>query len=355
MKTLACRICSVANACGGCCSGCTAPCNGKQMCSVGEPYDQLIIRAELLDVEITEKGKQMQKKLPHGKAEATDPALHMEMETLRAEREARLEAEEAQDERERMIAQSYELAGQIKAVKMISKFGDVTSLMWLKQVKESKIYKELPGIGTWEKYCEYVGVDRHTTDQNLLNLAVFGEAFIGAITNLRVGYRELRQLRQLKYDGESFQMSDDGKTVVIEGEAITLGEDAGAEIEAALEKLLEKNKTLRERNTRLEKDLKGAVKEEVAGLAAEKTALVQRVKELEQYEPTSMDETRFEAQYKEIMDITATLATKIANLMKMDNLEENPVLAARVEGMVASVGGLSDNLREEWRAQFQIY
>lgn len=39
-----------------------------------------------------------------------------------------------------------------------------------------------------------------------------------------------RQLRQLKYDGESSDVTDDGKTVVIEGEAIALGEDAGAEI-----------------------------------------------------------------------------------------------------------------------------
>lgn len=273
----------------------------------------------------------MQKKLPHGKAEASDPALHMEMETLRQEREERLNAEEAQAERERLIAQSYELAGQIKAVKMISKFGDVTSLMWLKQVKESKIYRDLPGIGTWEKYCEYVGVDRHTVDQDLLNLATFGEAFIGVVTNMRVGYRELRQLRQLRYDGESFQMSDDGKTVIIEGSEISLSDDAAPEIEAALEKLLEKNRTLRERNTKLERDLRGAVKEETAGLLSEKKALLERVKTLEVFEPKADDREWAVNGMQRISDAAAALQLAIAGFLIDEHVSTDRHIQAQVD------------------------
>ena len=297
----------------------------------------------------------MRQKLAPGKAEASDPALHIEMETLRQEREERLDAEEAQADKERRIAECHQFIGRIQASQMFSKLETVSELMWIHDVKKRQLYKNLPGLETWPKFCKSIGyTDRHVDDQ-LKNLEAFGAAFLETVSGLGVGFRELRQLRQLKYDGESFQMSEDGKTVVIEGEVIALGDDAAPEIEAALEKLLEKNKALRERNTKLERDLKGAVKEEMATFTAEKNALVERVKSLEQYEPQPMDETRFEEQYREIMEQMASLATKISRLMKMDNLAENPVLAARVEGYVASVGGLSDNLREEWSAQFQIY
>ena len=144
--------------------------------------------------------------------------------------------EEQQAERERLIAKSYEMAGQIKAVKMMSKFGDVTSLMWLKQVKESKIYRDLPGIGTWESYCNYLGIDRHTADQDLLNLVAFGEEFLVTVADLQVGYRDLRKLRQLTHDGT---ITIEGNTLEIAGESIPLDQDHKEDLKAAIEQILE--------------------------------------------------------------------------------------------------------------------
>lgn len=273
----------------------------------------------------------MQKKLPQGKAESSDPALHMEMETLRQDREERMNADEAQAERERMIAQCHEVIGQIKGFKVIAQFADVGNLVWLRQVKESKIYKNLPDIGTWEKFCDYIGMSRQKVDEDLMNLATFGESFLADVGKIGLGYRELRQLRQLSYDGESFSMSDDGKTVVIEGEAIALGEDAGAEIEAALEKLLEKNKTLRERNTRLEKDLKGVVKEEVAGLTAEKKALVERVKALEPFEPRADDREWAIKGMERIEEAAAALQLAIAGFLIDEHVSTDRHIQARVD------------------------
>lgn len=293
----------------------------------------------------------MQKKLPQGKAEASDPALHMEMETLRQEREERLNAEEAQAERERMIAQCHEVIGQIKGFKVIAQFADVGNLVWLRQVKESKIYKNLPDIGTWEKFCDYIGMSRQKVDEDLMNLATFGESFLADVGKIGLGYRELRQLRQLSYDGESFSMSDDGKTVVIEGEAISLGEDAAPEIEAALEKLLAKNKTLRERNGKLEKDLRGAVKEEMSTFTAEKDALVEQVKKLKQYEPKQLDETQYEAQYKEIHNLMSKLGGCIKAVMALDDLQDHPGAMARVDGYVEGCTYLANELRELWADQ----
>ncbi|MDK9716708.1 MAG: hypothetical protein OEL57_02230 [Trichlorobacter sp.] len=293
----------------------------------------------------------MRQKLTPGKAEATDPALHIEMETLRQEREERLNAEEAQADREARIAEAHEIAGRIQAFTFVGKVLTVTTLVQLRRIKESKAYKDIPNIGTWDKYCEYLGFSREKVDSDLKNLAEFGETFLVTVTGFGLGYRELRQLRQLKYDGESFQMSDDGKTVVIEGEAISLGDDAAPEIEAALEKLLEKNKTLRERNTRLEKDLKGAVKEEVAGLAAEKKALLERVKDLEKYEPQQLDETKYEAQYAEIHNLMSQLGGCIKAVMALDDLQDHPGTMARVDGYVEGCTYLANELRELWADQ----
>lgn len=293
----------------------------------------------------------MRKQLPQGKAEASDPALHMEMETLRQEREERLNSEEAQSEREFRIAECHQYIGRIQASQMFSKLATVSELVWIHDIKKSQLYKDLPGLETWVKFCRSIGYsDRHVDDQ-LKNLETFGSAFLETVSGLGLGYRELRQLRQLKYDGESFQMSDDGKTVVIEGEAISLGEDAAPEIEAALEKLLVKNKALRERNGKLEKDLRGAVKEEVAGLALEKDALVEQVKKLKQYEPKQMDETQYEAQYKEIHNLMSKLGSCIKAVMALDDLQEHPGAMARVDGYVEGCTYLANELRELWADQ----
>lgn len=162
------------------------------------------------------------------------------------EEEARMERlkREQRAERENLIAQCYEMAGQIKTAKMFSKYGDVTSLMWLKQVKESKIYQDLPNIGTWEKYCKYLGLDRHTVDQNLLNLSIFGEELLVTVTNLRVGYRDIRKLRQLTSDGT---ISIDAEVVEIDGERIPLTPEHKDDLQAALDRAIdERNRFIKE-------------------------------------------------------------------------------------------------------------
>ncbi|WP_306534482.1 hypothetical protein [Geobacter sp.] len=118
---------------------------------------------------------------------ARKPAIDVDTATAQTvvEQEGAVElaARQRQEERERLIAQCHEVIGRVQATQMFVKFGDVTNLMFLKQIKESKAYRDVPGIGTWEKFCEIVGVDRHTIDQQLLNIATFGEDFLGYITS----------------------------------------------------------------------------------------------------------------------------------------------------------------------------
>jgi hypothetical protein len=293
----------------------------------------------------------MRQKLPRGKAEASDPALHMEMETLRAEREDRLNAEEIQANRERCIAEAHEVAGRIQALKFVRKVVSVSTLVQLKRIKESKAYKDIPNIGTWDKYCNYLGFSHQNIDKALLNLSALGEKFLLTCEQFSVGYRQLRQLRQLTHDGS---VIIDGDCLTIENESIPIDQDHAEELQAAIERIITDRQEINKRLTKLEKDFTGAVNEEVKGLKTEKKALLERVHDLEKYEPKAIDETRFEEQYQEINELTATLAVKISALMRMETLSENPVLMARVEGYVESATGLVDRLRDEWSEQLQF-
>jgi len=189
-----------------------------------------------------------------------DPDTEAALEVVEMEKKKEELARVEQQTRERLIAQSHEMAGQIKTAVMFSKFGDVSRLVWLKQVKETQIYK---AIGTWDNYCEYIGLDRRTVDENLQNLATFGQDFLATVASLNVGYRELRKLRQLTHDG----------SVVVAAEYVTIGEekipldpDHTEDLQAAIESLLEsrdrqieeQQATLRAKDRRLgdkEKDI----------------------------------------------------------------------------------------------------
>lgn len=141
-----------------------------------------------------------------------------------------------QRKREALIAQTHEMVGQIRATSMISKFANVSGLVWMKQVKESQIYKDLPGLGTWEKFCEYIGISRQKADFDLQNLAAFGEEFLLTVSSLNVGYRDLRKLRQLAADGS---VTIDAEFVTIGEERIPLDKDHGEDLQAAIESILE--------------------------------------------------------------------------------------------------------------------
>jgi len=181
-----------------------------------------------------------------GRHKRVDPDTEAALEVVAMEKKQEELKQIEQQERERLIAQSYEAAGQIKTAMMFSKFGDVSRLMWLKQVKDSKVYRH---FGTWDSYCDYLGLDRHTIDQALLNLAAFGQDFLVTVSGLSVGYRELRKLRQLTAGGD---VVIDAECVCIGDERIPLDQEHTEDLQAAIESLLEaKNKQIEEQQSTL--------------------------------------------------------------------------------------------------------
>ena len=135
-----------------------------------------------------------------------------------------------------MIAECHMMLGRVQGMKLVEKFADVGGLMFLKQVHDSKIYREVPGIGTWDKFCENAGLSRQHVDERLKNIAGFGEEMTAYVSGFGLGYRDLRKLRQLTHDGV---LVIDAEAVEIGGERILLDSDHREDLQAAIETIIE--------------------------------------------------------------------------------------------------------------------
>lgn len=140
-------------------------------------------------------------------------------------------------EKEDLIAEASRLTGRVEAFNVTSKFLTVSTLITLNSIKENKIYKELKGIETWDKYCNSLGFSSKKIDEDLRNLNTFGEEFLLTGQQLGFGYRELRSLSSKVKSGE-LQIKDEA--IVIDGETISLEEKDI--LKDALTDLVAKNK-----------------------------------------------------------------------------------------------------------------
>lgn len=106
-----------------------------------------------------------------------------------------------------------QILGQVQMANAIAKFADVVSLTKLQYIKETKMYRALKGkkgyapdgteiadVGTFDGFCQALGLSRTKVDEDLLNLKVFGEAALNNLSAMGIGYREMRQYRKLPAD-----------------------------------------------------------------------------------------------------------------------------------------------------------
>lgn len=206
--------------------------------------------AEIADKEnaVTKKNKMMAR-LRQLSKENHDHATEAAQEMVRAESRSEELAKSEQANREKLIAECNKAIGKVQTSNMFAKFATVSSLVWLKEVKESKIYRDIPGLGTWENFCDSVGMSRQKVDEDLSNLASFGEDFLLMCQQLSIGYRDLRKLRQLTHEG-CIQIEDN--LVVIGNESIPLDSDHREDLQAALERVIEtKDALLAEKDANL--------------------------------------------------------------------------------------------------------
>lgn len=106
-----------------------------------------------------------------------------------------------------------QLLGQVQMARSFARFADVVSLTKLKHIKETKMYRALAGkkafdpdgneiadVGTFDGFCQALGLSRSKVDEDLTNLTAFGEEAMKSLSAIGIGYRELRQYRRLPED-----------------------------------------------------------------------------------------------------------------------------------------------------------
>lgn len=144
-----------------------------------------------------------------------------------------------QQEREEAIAKIYEMAGKIKATNFFKNQTEFFDLLLLKQVKDSKDYRNKLGM-TWEDFCEYIGVKRRTIDEHLQDLQPFRLEFLSA-------FRQFSgvPINKIKYLGMavSEKVAELAENAIIyDGETIPLDPEHKDEIQALIETLEENHK-----------------------------------------------------------------------------------------------------------------
>lgn len=112
----------------------------------------------------------------------------------------------------------YRITGQLEAFNFMRKTVDVSAVILLRQVKESKKYRGLQiqqagqvlTVSTWEEFCDKViGRSYQHVDEDIRNLSALGEAFMEASQQMGLGYRQLRQLRALPDDVKGLMYDQD--------------------------------------------------------------------------------------------------------------------------------------------------
>ncbi|WP_448338576.1 hypothetical protein AB9L11_06585 [Desulfovibrio piger] len=97
-----------------------------------------------------------------------------------------------------------ETRGALHHSQFIETVSRTSMLAKLARVKESKAYKgahvrdsngDVVVVKTWDDYCKALGMSRAKVDEDLANLAAFGDNLLKMQDALGIGYRDLRKLR----------------------------------------------------------------------------------------------------------------------------------------------------------------
>ena len=103
-----------------------------------------------------------------------------------------------------------QLLGQAQMADAFAKFSVTVTTSKLAFVKENKLYKALKGKkssngydflkGTWGEFCDLLGISVEKADLDITNIRTFGEEALDSMSNMGIGYREMRQYRRLPED-----------------------------------------------------------------------------------------------------------------------------------------------------------
>lgn len=121
-----------------------------------------------------------------------------------------------------------QLLGQAQMADAFEQFSRTVRTSKLAFVKENKLYRGLKGMktvngsqfsGTWDDFCQLLGMSRDKVELDIANLRTFGEEALESMSRMGIGYRELRQFRRLPEDQKSalIEVAKEGdKTALLE-------------------------------------------------------------------------------------------------------------------------------------------
>ncbi|WP_374607146.1 hypothetical protein [Thermomonas sp.] len=162
-----------------------------------------------------------------------------------------------------------QLLGQAQMAQAFGKFADVSAVSKIASVKESGIYKGLAGMlgadgqqlaGTWAEFCGLLGRSHQQVDEDIRNLRALGSEALEAMGRMGIGYRELRQYRQLSADdqtalAEVAKTGDKEAVLDLAEELISRQRNENEKLAGQLEKKVAEYDSLSERQAKLTEDL----------------------------------------------------------------------------------------------------
>ena len=267
-----------------------------------------------------------------------------------------------QQEREALIAEASRLTGRVEAFNFISKLTTVGSLMIIKKIKESGVYKELPNIKTWADYCKSIGFSVNKIDEDLLNLNTFGENLLTTVGDFSLGYKDLRELRKQVKSG-SLEVRD--AEVIIDGEVIPL--DDKDELRDALDTLLkskykeieEKDKLLKDKEMQLEvvRETKDGFARRMDKAEEEAAAYKKELEKLKNNKPSFKNVSDVDAEdFQKLLTLEQDwrdLFNALRNATDDDNLSS--FNKSMLGGIVAQIIIMLDDFRMQLNGKSEFY
>ena len=270
--------------------------------------------------------------------------------------------EKEREDREALIAEASRLTGRVEAFNFISKLTTVGSLMIIKKIKESGVYKELPNIKTWADYCKSIGFSVNKIDEDLLNLNTFGENLLTTVGDFSLGYKDLRELRkQVKSGNLEVKESE----VIIDGEVIPL--DDKDELRDALDTLLkskykeieEKDKLLKDKEMQLEvvRETKDGFARRMDKAEEEAAAYKKELEKLKNNKPSFKNVSDVDAEdFQKLLTLEQDwrdLFNALRNATDDDNLSS--FNKSMLGGIVAQIIIMLDDFRMQLNGKSEFY
>jgi hypothetical protein len=276
----------------------------------------------------------------------------LDVDTLNATQNLGAIAQGLQDERD-LVNQ---LLGQAQMAGAFEEFSRTVRTSKLAFVKENKLYRALAGrknpngsdfSGTWEEFCQTLGMSSDKADMDIANLRAFGEEALDSMSKMGIGYRELRQWRRLPDDARSALIeaakTDNKEAVIFLAEELIA---THSQEKDSLTKALS--------DTKADYDAQGSV---LANKSAELDKTKQELaKARRQVETLTTDERAKELRvevaalaFEAEADITGKLREgfiKLAEHAEANGVDHRPFQAAMIQQLEALLGSL--------RSEFQL-